>query len=186
MLREETARTRSALGTRVLIRVAVLGAVAFTLMYAEFNLPGFPSFLQYDPGDVPVLVGGFAMGPLAGAAVAIVKNVIFFLSGKDEAGWVGTLANLAASLAFVLTAGAVYVRLHTKKGAILGLAAGIVSTAAVMALLNFVFFLPVYGLPREAIPATVALTTLFNLVKGVINSGLTFLVYKRLSPLLHR
>lgn len=177
---------RTSFGTRTLIRVAMLGAIAFALMYAEFNLPGFPSFLQYDPGDVPTLIGGFAMGPLAGAAVAAVKATIFFLSGKDEAGWVGTAANLATSLAFVVTAAVVYLRLHSRKGALLGLGAGVVSMVVVMAALNYFVFLPIYGLPAEAIPTAVRMTVLFNLVKGLMNSLLTFLVYKRASPFLHR
>ncbi len=180
-----TGGARISFSTRTLIRIAMLGAIAFALMYAEFNLPGFPTFLQYDPGDVPTIIGGFAMGPLAGAAVAAVKALIFFLSGKDEAGWVGTAANLATSLAFVVVAAGVYLRLHTRKGALLGLGAGVVSTVAVMAALNYFVFLPIYGLPVEAIPAAVKTTMLFNLVKGLLNSLLTFLVYKRTSPLLH-
>lgn len=176
---------KAAFGTKALIRIAMLGAIGFALMYAEFNLPGFPVFLQYDPGDVPTIIGGFAMGPLGGAAVALVKGVIFFLSGKDEAGWVGTLANLATSLAFVLVAAAVYLRSRTKQGALLGLGAGVVSMVVVMAALNYFFFLPLYGIPAEGIPALLPPIALFNLVKGLVNSVLTFLVYKKVSPLLH-
>lgn len=168
-----------------LIRIGMLGAVAFALMYAEFNLPFFPAFLQYDPGDVPTLIGGFAMGPLAGAAVALVKAVTFFISGKDEAGLIGTAANLATSLAFVVTAATIYVRMHNRRGALLGLGAGVLATVAVMTVLNYFVFLPAYGLPPVAIPAALKMTVLFNLVKGVLNSLLTFLVYKKVSPLLH-
>ncbi len=172
-------------GTALLVRIGMLGAVAFALMYMEFNLPFFPVFLQYDPSDVPTLIGGFAMGPLAGAAVAALKSAIFFLSGKDEAGVIGTAAALATSLAFVLAAAAVYAKEHNKRGAVLGLGLGVVSMVAVMAVLNYYVFLPAYGVPAEALPATVETTMLFNLVKGLLNSVLTFLVYKKVSPLLH-
>jgi riboflavin transporter FmnP len=175
---------KRAWGARTLIRIGMLGAVAFALMYAEFNLPLFPTFLQYDPGDVPTLIGGFAMGPLAGAAVALVKGLIFLLSGKDEAGLIGTAANLATSLAFVVAAAAVYVRVHNRRGAVLGLGAGVLSMVAVMTVLNYFVFLPAYGLPAAAIPAALKMTVLFNLVKGTLNSLLTFLVYKKVSPLL--
>lgn len=175
---------RAAGRVRTLARVGVLGAVAFALMYAEFPLPSFPAFLQYDPGDVPALIGGFAMGPLAGAVVAVVKCAIFFLSGKDEAGLLGTTANLATSLSFVVAAAAIYLRVHTKRGAVLGLVAGVASMTAAMAFANYYFFLPAYGLPAEAIPATLKMVTLFNLVKGTLNSVVTFLVYKKVSPLL--
>jgi riboflavin transporter FmnP len=170
---------------RTLIRIGMLGAVAFALMYAEFNLPFFPSFLQYDPGDVPTLVGGFAMGPLAGAAVALVKGTIFFLSGKDEAGLLGTSANMAMSLTFVIVAAAVYFRTHNRRGAVLGLGAGALAAVAVMTFLNYFVFLPAYGLPPAAIGPALKMTVFFNLVKGTLNSVLTFILYKKVSPLLH-
>ncbi len=171
--------------TRNLVRIAMLGALAFGLMYAEFNLPYFPVFLQYDPGDVPTMLGGFAMGPVGGAAVALVKGVLFLLSGKDEAGVLGTAANLATSLSFVLVAAAVYWRVHTKKGAIASLGAGLGAMVVTMAFLNYYVFLPAYGIPAEALGATVKTVILFNLVKGTLNSVITFLVYKKVSPLLH-
>jgi riboflavin transporter FmnP len=172
--------------TRVLVRVGMLGAVAFALMFTEFYIPGFPTFLQYDPGDVPTLIGGFAMGPLAGAAVALVKGTLFVLSGKDEAGLLGTTANVAGSLAFVLAASAVYMRYHTRKGALLGLGVGVTAMVATMTVLNYYVFLPAYGLPPAAIPGAVRMTVSFNLVKGLLSSVLTFLVYKKVSAFLHR
>ncbi|MCL6580096.1 MAG: ECF transporter S component [Firmicutes bacterium] len=181
---EDRLRAHRAWRAGTLVKVGMLGAVAFALMYAEFNLPFFPAFLQYDPGDVPALIGGFALGPAAGAAVALVKGVLFLLSGKDEAGLLGTSANLACSLAFVLAAAAVYARERTRRGAVMGLFAGTVSMVAVMSLLNYYVFLPAYGLPPAAIPAALRLTALFNLVKGTLNSLLTFLIYKKVSPLL--
>jgi len=171
--------------TRFLVRVGMLGAAAFALMYAEFYIPGFPSFLQYDPGDVPALIGGFAMGPVAGAAVSLVKGLLFLLSGKDEAGWLGTAANLATSLSFVLAASAVYLRAHTRRGAFIGLGVGVATMIVVMALLNYFFFLPAWGVPAPALGETVRMTMLFNLVKGLLTSTLTILVYKKVSSLLH-
>jgi len=162
----------------------MLGAAAFALMYAEFYIPGFPSFLQYDPGDVPALIGGFAMGPVPGAAVSVVKGVLFFLSGKDEAGWLGTAANLATSLSLVVTASLVYLRVHTRRGALLGLGLGVAAMVGVMALLNYFFFLPAYGVPAPALGETVRMTMLFNLVKGLLTSALTFFVYKKVRGLL--
>lgn len=176
--------SRTAARTRFLVRVGVLGAAAFALMFAEFVVPGFPVFLQYDPGDVPALIGGFSLGPLGGAAVALVKGLLFLLSGKDEAGWLGTLANLATSLSLVLAASAVYVRMHSRRGALMGLGAGVVSMIAVMAVLNYTFFLPAWGVPAAALAEMTRVTVLFNLVKGILTSTLTFLIYKKVSPLL--
>lgn len=176
--------SKTAARTRFLVRVGVLGAAAFALMFLEFVLPGFPVFLQYDPGDVPALIGGFSLGPIGGAAVALVKGLLFLLSGKDEAGWLGTLANLATSLSFVLAASAVYVRFHSRSGAVLGLGVGVVSMMATMAALNYLFFLPAWGVPAAALAEMTRVTVLFNLVKGLLTSGVTFLIYKKVSPLL--
>ncbi len=179
-----TAPAKPGSRTRALVRIGMLGAVGFALMFTEFAIPGFPTFLQYDPGDVPALIGGFAMGPVAGAAVALVKGLLFLISGKDEAGWLGTAANLACSLSLVVAAAVVYARVRTRKGALLGLGLGVVSMVAVMSVLNYLVFLPAYGLPPAAVPDAVRMTMGFNLVKGVLTATLTFIVYKRVSPLL--
>lgn len=172
--------------TVTVVRVGVLAAVAFALMYLEFHLPGFPVFLQYDAGDLPALLGGFAMGPVSGLAVVLVRNTIFLLSGKDEAGWIGTLANLVSSVCLVGVAAVVYHQYRSLRGAILGMVAGILTAAAVMGVANYYFFIPIYapGLPAEVLLGLSRTTVLFNLVKGSITGVLTFLMYKRVRALL--
>lgn len=167
--------------TVLAVRVGVLAAVAFALMYLEFHLPGFPTFLQYDAGDLPALLGGFAMGPVSGLAVVLVRNTIFLLSGKDEAGWIGTLASLVSSICLVGAAAVMYHQYRTLKGAVLGMLAGILTAAAVMGVANYHFFIPIYapGLDPRILLALARTTVLFNLVKGSITGVLTFLVYKR-------
>ncbi|HHY95646.1 MAG TPA: ECF transporter S component [Firmicutes bacterium] len=109
---------------------------------------------------------------------------MFLVSGKDEAGWLGTAANLLLGMAMVLAAAFVYLRQRTRRGALLGLAAGVAAGTAVMAAANYWFFLPTYGIPREALGSTLKVVVLFNLVKGTLSSTLTFLLYKRVRPLL--
>ncbi len=178
------ATTATVLETRTLTRVGMLAGVAFMLMYLEFNLPGFPTWLQYDPSEVITLIGGFAMGPVAGALAVVTKSAIFFLSGKDEAGWIGTLAALFTGLSYVVSASLVYRYWRTMLGAIVALAVGIVASAAVMAVANYFFFLPLWGVPTEALLPTVKITTSFNLIKGVVNSLLVFLLYKKVRVIL--
>ena len=84
------------IGTKQLVRISLLGAMGFALMYLEFPLPFLPVFLKYDFGDVPALFAGFAMGPLAGLLTQLIKVTIFFLSGKGDAGLIGAAANLVA------------------------------------------------------------------------------------------
>ena len=170
----------------VLARVGALSAVAFVLMYLETHLPGFPAFLQYDAGDLPALIGGFAMGPLTGTAVVVIRSVLFFLSGKDEAGWIGTLASLVASLSYVGTATVVYWQKRTFSGAVLGLSAGILALVITMGLANYYLFIPLYlgQLEAHVLFGLVRMTALFNLVKGILTGLLVLVVYKRVRNLL--
>ncbi len=178
-----TAAVKPARRVTVAVRVGVLAAVAFALMYLEFHIPGFPTFLQYDAGDLPALVGGFAMGPLAGVSVVFIRSALFLLSGKDEAGWLGTMASLFSSVFFVGVATLIYRWRRSLVGALLGLAGGIAACVAGMALANYFFFIPAYlgRLEPAVLLGLVRMTGLFNLVKGSITSVLTFLIYKRVS-----
>ena len=51
----------------------MLSAIATVLMLFEIPLPFAPSFYEIDFSEVPVLIGCFTMGPLAGAAIEMVK-----------------------------------------------------------------------------------------------------------------
>jgi len=88
-----------------LIKISMLGSMAFLFMYlGQIQVPGFADFLRYDPGDVPGMVAAYTMGPVAGVAVQGLKSVIFLISGKSSAGWVGVLANFLAGSALVVAA----------------------------------------------------------------------------------
>jgi riboflavin transporter FmnP len=141
--------------------------------------------LQYDFGDVPPLLATFAMGPIAGLVSELVKCVIFFLSGKDEAGLVGTAANFVAGGALVVAAGIVYAKIHSLKGSLLALAIGTAVMVLVTSAANIYIFLPLWGIPADQImPFILSATIPFNLAKGVLTSGVTFLFYKRVRGLL--
>lgn len=171
--------------SQFLVRVAVLGAMGFALMYIEFPLPLFPSFLKYDLGDVPALLAAFAMGPLAGLLSELIKCAIFFLSGKGDAGLVGAAANFAAGGALVVAAGWVYQKYHDLRGALLGLATGSVAMVAAMTVVNIYIFLPLWGVPAEqVVPMALTATVPFNLAKGILTSVITFVFYKRVRHLL--
>lgn len=172
--------------TKVMVRIGVLTALAFVLMMLEVHIPPFPAFLQYDAGEVPALLGGFAMGPAAGFAVVTGKVILFFLSGKDEAGLIGTAANFVSAFPLVVTASIVYARMRSRAGAIAGLALGLVVTLVATSLGNYFLFLPAWGIPQQALWPTIWGTLIpFNTVKVVITSVITLLLYKRVRDWLH-
>ncbi|HHV79788.1 MAG TPA: ECF transporter S component [Firmicutes bacterium] len=167
------------------VRIAFLGAMGGLLMLYETPILMSATFLKWDPGDIPALIGGFAMGPGAGVLIQLLKALIFQLSGKNSTGIVGLAALLLAGITFTLSASLVYRYLHTRAGAILSLIAGSVAMTAVMVFANWLVFLPLWGIPAEQIPGLVLSAVLpFNLLKGAISSVITFALYKKTCVLL--
>lgn len=167
------------------VRLAVLGAMAFVLMFfAEVPLPPFPAFLKYDAGDVPAIFAALAMGPWGGALVELIKSALYLLSGKSEFGWLGVLPNLLAGLALVAVTGLTARRFPSRAGAAAGMAGGAVLMAGLLSLLNYAWFLPVlYHLPSEAVaPMVVGAILPFNLAKAGISGLVVLLLYPRLAP----
>lgn len=196
---------REYFNTKVLVKVSVLGAIAFLLMLFEFPLWFAPAFLELDFSDVPSLIGSFALGPFAGVMVQLVKNLLnLAIQGTDTAA-VGELANFVVGSVFAFTAGLFYHKKKTFKNAVIGMALGILAMTASMSIINYYVMIPLYaklfGWPIEQIVAlgtavnkhVVDFKTLilfavvpFNLVKGIIVTLVTTLIYKRVSPILHR
>lgn len=185
-------------------KAGVLAALAVVLMYLELSLPFVPVFLKFDFSEVVVLIASFALGPVTGILVELVKNLLHLPA--TQTGGVGELANFIIGISFVGTAGLVYQKMKTKRGAYLAMGIGILAMTFLASLINYFFLIPFYirvmGLPLDVIVDMVHeagntlvtdLKTLiwfvfvpFNLFKGLIVSVIVAVVYKRISPLLHR
>ena len=188
--------------TRKLTKIAILGALAAVLMWVEFAIPPFPNFYKLDFSEVPVLLGAFAMGTLEGIAIEAVKIVIKLLIKPTSTMFIGELANFIVGVALVVPAAWIYKKNKTKKNAVIGLALGTVCMGAAGALFNYFVLLPMYvnimGLDAilgaagdmsvvNSLETLVIFGTFpFNLIKGIVVSLITVLMYKHLSPLLHR
>lgn len=184
-------------------KVGILAAIATVLMLFEFPLWFAPGFYKLDISEVPVLIGGFALGPMAAVLIEGIKILLNFVMDGTMTGGVGELANFLIGCSFAIPASLIYKYKKKFSGAIIGLSVGIVLMAVVGGLLNLFVLLPVYAtvMPVEAIIeaghavnpkinnfATMVLwaTTPFNLLKGVLSSLITVLLYKRLSKILHK
>ncbi len=171
--------------TKVMVRIAVLGAIAFVLMYLEFPLPFLPVFLKFDFGDVPTLIAGFTMGPAAGFLSQAVKAVIFFLSGKGDAGIIGVTANLAAGGSMTVAASIFYHRWGKRRNVWGALIFGTIVMVVVTTLANIYIFLPIYGIPAEQIlPLVYAGTIPFNIIKGIFTSIATVFLFSRFKKII--
>ena len=186
--------------TGYITRVAVLGAIGGLL----FLIPGIPiiGFYKMDFSTLPAILGGFALGPFAGFLCVLIKSLIGMLTSTTM--YVGELADLLTSGTFVIVASMYYARHRDRRGALIGMGIATVVMSIVGALANYFILIPFYiivmNYPTAAIVSMTAktipfidsiekvvllATTPFNLLKGILLSALTFLLYKRLSPLLH-
>lgn len=168
-------------------QVAVLGAIAFSFMYFDFPLPFFPAFLKYDPSEVPALIATFALGPLAGISVELVKALLIqMLRSGTVGGPFGVFMNLLAGVTLVGVAGWYYLIEHTRGGAVKALVFGVVAMTGVMIAANVVLTPVFFGIPRPQVIALVLPALLpFNLVKGLMSSLVTYYVYKRVRVYLY-
>ena len=168
--------------TRQLVTMALMCAIAALFSFVQIPILPAAPFLTYDPSLMPAMVCGFAFGPGAGFAVGAVAAVIHGLILGE---WVGSLMNICATLFFVVPAAAIYARKHTFVCAIAGLLVGCVIATAGPVLTNLtigVWFW--YGSADAIIPLMLPAVVPFNLIKTVLNSALTLVVYKAISNLI--
>ncbi len=170
------ARTR--MNAKTVVSLGMLTAVAYVVMYLSKMLPQVSGFLQLDMQATAITIGGFLFGPMAAAAISIVLPVLEMLTVSDT-GPIGCIMNILATASFCCSAAFVYKKMHTKKGAVIGLTLGVVMQVIVMLLWNYLIT-PIYqGVPREVVVGMLPTVFLpFNLVKGGLNMALILVLYK--------
>jgi len=182
--------------TKKLAILAVLCALAYVIMvYGRIPVLTVPPFLKYDPKDVIIVIGGFIFGPLS---VVVISAIVSFLEmiTVSETGIIGFAMNMVSTCAFACTAALIYKKMHSLKGAVIGLVVGWVAMAVVMVLWNYIMT-PIYlaslsvgfmdmkalseaignirpNVAKMLIPVFLP----FNLLKGGLNAAITMLLYK--------
>ncbi len=186
-----------------LLKISILGAIAFIIMLVDFPLWFAPEFYKLDFSDIPALIGAFSLGPVAGILIELIKNILNVALTGSITGGIGEAANFLIGALFVGTAGLIYKRKKTRKSAIIGMAVGTILMAILGSLSNYFVLLPLYSklMPIETIlnlasslnSVVVDMKTLviftvfpFNLLKGFVVSLLTLPLYKRLSSVLSK
>ncbi len=192
--------------THKLTVTAMLSAVAFILMFIEFPIPALiPSFVKLDISDLPELLAAFSLGPVYGVAVTFLKNLLHIVFKGTSSAYVGELCNFLLGAVFSLIAGFIYQRKKSRKSALIGAIIGAALMAIVSVPMNYYVVYPAYvvcyGMPLEAIigmyqailpsaDSLIKCLTIFNMpftfCKGMLDVLLCFLIYKPLSPLLHK
>lgn len=186
-------------------KVAILSAIAFIIMLFEMPLAFIaPTFYEMDFSDVIALVGSFALGPVAGVLIELLKNLLNILFTGSSTAYVGEFANFVTGCAFILPAALVYKFNKTRKHAVIGLVLSTLSLAIVGGLINYFVMVPMYaelyipmetiiGMASAIIPAVDSLWKMillcvvpFNMIKGVLCGVITFVLYKKLAVLLKK
>jgi len=191
---------------RYVAYVGMFSAISGLLMYLEFPLLFVaPDFYKLDFSEIPVLICGFYLGPVAGVTAEFIKIVVKLALKGTSTAFVGDFANFCVGSALILPAVVIYHVRKTKKTAILGMAGGTLVMATFGSFFNAIYLLPtfakLYGIPLEALVAagsavnssinsvtTFALFAVvpFNLIKGVAVGIVTYLLYKRVERILFR
>ena len=190
--------------TRKLVEIGRLGAIATVLMLFEFPIPFIaPPFYELDFSEVPVLVGAFALGPMAGATIELVKILINLLINGTATAFVGEIGNYLLGCSFIIPAALIYKKHKTKKNALIAMVIGTIVMTVFGCFLNAYILLPTYatafGMPIDAIVGmgsainanindvmtfVIIAVAPFNIIKGIIVSVITLLIYKHISPIL--
>ena len=191
--------------THYLSYTAIFSCLAGILMLAEIPLFFAPGFYKLDLSEIPVFICTFYLGPVAGVTAELLKVFVKLLLKGTTTAFVGDFANFVVGCSFVLPASVIYHAHPGKKSALWGMIAGALVMTVFGSAFNAIYLLPkfsqLYGLPLDVIvgmgtsvnSAINSVSTLvlfavvpFNLLKGVLVTVLTFLLYKRISPILHR
>ena len=162
-----------------MVTLAMLAAVTYVVMLLCKNIPPVEGFLQLEVKETIICIGGFIYGPLSAAVISIVVAVVEFFTVSDT-GPIGLVMNLLATASFCCTASYIYKKMHSRRGAVIGLGVATLVLTAVMLLWNYLIT-PLYmvGVTREAVAKMLPTVFLpFNLVKGALNMAATLIIYK--------
>jgi len=201
----ETPVSRESFKLHRMTLIAMLTAGAMVLMYFEFPVPGIPPFYEMDFSEIPIIIGAFAMGPVAGVIMEFLKILLNLLFTGTSTVFVGEFANFIMGCCFVVPASILYYAKKTKVMSRIGLGIGCFMVTVCSCLLNAFVLLPTYsklfhmdmstlvamGTEKNSMISSLGTFIIFgvapfNLIKYGLVSLVTILVYKRISRLLKK
>lgn len=205
---EKNTGKRSLSSAQRVALVGVFSALAFIIQFFEFPLIFIaPDFYKLDFSEVPVMIAGFSLGPVAAVMTELLKNLIKVLIRGTSTAFVGDYANFLIGCSLVLPAAIIYQRRKTRKRAMIGCAAGTIVITIFGTVFNALYLLPAYarlygtdisvflergqeihpGMGSFTIQTFVMICVApINLIKGIMVSVLVLLIYKPVSRLMHQ
>ena len=187
---------------RNMVKVGILAAMSFILMFVQFPIPVAPPFMKVDLADVPALIGGFSMGPIYGVLIQLIKNILNL--SKTSTYGVGEISNFVVGGLFVFVSSSIYKKNKTKKNATIAMICGVLVMSLAATLSNAFVIFPLYGkamgvdmnafvaiahktnsLVKSYFTMMIFAIVPFNLIKGFIEILVTKLLYKHVSSIIH-
>lgn len=189
--------------TRKVAMIGMFSAIAGILMLFEFPLPMIaPPFYELDFSELPVMICGFAFGPMAGVIAEFLKVLIKLFLKSTSTAFVGDLANFVVGCTMILPATIIYHLKKSKRMAVVACVVGTLCMALFGTAFNAIYLIPafakLYGMPLDVIVGmgtkinasinnivtfVIICVAPLNIIKGTMISLLTMLVYKPLSPI---
>ncbi len=171
--------------TKKIAVMGLLAALSIILVYfIHFPLIPAASFLEYDPADIPILIGTFLFGPWNGLVLTLVVSVIQGVTVSAQSGFIGIMMHFFATGAYVLIAGSIFKRKKDYKTAVISVIAGTLVMTVTMMIWNIIFTPIFLGIPRSAVmPMILPIIAPFNLLKAGINGAVTLALYKSVGKL---
>lgn len=191
--------------TRKIAMIGMFSAVAMILHLFDFPLPFVPFFYRLDFSELPILIGSFAFGPVAGVMMEFVKILLKLCVKGTSTAFVGDLANFVIGCSLILPASGIYAFRKSKKRAVAACIAGTLVMTVFGTAFNAIYLLPAFSklfhMPLESIlemgsavnplmtknnivSFVVACVAPMNLIKGTSVSLVTLMIYKPLSPII--
>ncbi|RDY25291.1 ECF transporter S component [Romboutsia weinsteinii] len=198
-----TVKNKKTISTQVLVKVAILSAIAYILMFISMPIPGvFPDFLKIDISDIPGIFGGMALGPVAGFVIIAIKNCLQAITASFTGG-IGELANTIIGGTYVFILCYSYKKRSDIKGVLVGFLLGTIGMTIMGAVMNYFVMMPLYGKmmgldaiigmgsainPKinDLLSFVIWMIVPFNIIKAIIMSLVTLPLYKKMGKLIKK
>lgn len=177
---------KSKMSTRTMVSLSILGAISIILVWL-IHFPIMPAapFLEYDPADVPILIGTFVFGSTYGVLLTLVVSLVQGVTVSAGSGIIGILMNTLSTGAYAFVAGSIYDKNKTSKGVLIGLVCGALAQTTIMVIMNLIVTPLFMGATLEEVMAMIVPIIIpFNLIKASANGAVTFFLFQSISKVL--
>ena len=189
--KERTVFMEKTFTPKTIAKLGMLAALSVVMtFFIHFPLIPGADFLEYDPADIPILIGTFTFGPWAGLALTVVTSTVQGLTVSAKSGIWGIIMHICATGAMALVCGLIYQKGKTMRRAAIALVCGAITMVLLMIPLNMLIT-PIFmgGTPeaREIVKGMIVPVIIpFNVLKAGINCAVTFVLFRAVGHVLRR